>query len=110
VTPPPNPPLVELAAIVGEENARHLVRTFLRDFPAALNELAGAERKTRHRLIHSMKSSARVVGAVDFSQKLAGLEARLADMSLPDLTSAEIQSLVADFGPIAGPLREFVGA
>ncbi|MEO6244086.1 MAG: hypothetical protein ABIQ12_01515 [Opitutaceae bacterium] len=109
VTPPPNPSLLELAAVVGEDNARNLVRTFLRDFPSALGALPLAERKTQHRLIHSMKSSTRVVGASDFSQKLAGLEAKLAEASLPDLTSAEIQHLVVEFEAIATPLREFVG-
>ena len=108
VKPPPNPSLRELAAVIGEENTRNLVRTFLREFPASIKELPLVERKHQHRLIHSMKSSTRVVGAQDFSARLAQLEAKLAEPALPDLSPPEIQQLTSEFETIAGPLRDFV--
>ncbi len=108
VTPPPNPSLRELAAVIGEENTRNLVRTFLREFPASLKELTLVDRKHQHRLIHSMKSSTRVVGAHDFSAKLAQLEENLAEPALPNLSPPELQQLTGEFENVAGPLRDFV--
>ena len=108
VTPPPNSSLRELAAVIGEENTRNLVRTFLREFPASLKELSLVERRQQHRLIHSMKSSTNVIGAHDFSARLAQLEEKLADPALPDLSPPEIQQLAGEFETVVGPLRDFV--
>lgn len=108
VTPPPNPSLAELAEVVGEENVRHLVRTFLREFPVTLRAMGTDDRRNQHRLAHSMKSSAQVVGALDLSQRLAALEQRLADPATPDLTPADINPITGEFETIAGPLRDFV--
>ena len=110
MTPPPNPSLAELATVVGEDNVRNLVRTFLREFPASLQLAADSDRKQRHRLVHSMKSSARVVGAHGLSARLATLEERLADATAPELAPPEIEEVAAEFETIARPLRAFVGA
>ena len=107
---PPNPSLAELATVVGAENARKLVRTFLRDFPVSLSQLSGGERTNRHRLVHSMRGSSSVVGALGLSARLAELEARLADDALPDLTALEIDRIAAEFETNARPLREFAEA
>jgi HPt (histidine-containing phosphotransfer) domain-containing protein len=97
-----------MSEAVGEENVRQLVRTFLRDFPASVSQLSGGERRNRHRLVHSMKGSSRVVGAHALSQRLAEIEERLAEAAAPDLTPQEIDRIAAEFEAVARPLRAFV--
>jgi HPt (histidine-containing phosphotransfer) domain-containing protein len=109
-TPPPNEALAELAMVLGEDNVRTLVRTFLRDFPGSLQLLSDTERKERHRAAHSMKSNSRLMGAMALSQRMAELEARLEPSDGADVTPADLAAIRADFETIAGPLRAFVGA
>ena len=47
LSPPPNDALAELAAVLGTDNVRALVRTFLREFPASFEQLRGGERLAR---------------------------------------------------------------
>ena len=109
--PPPNDELADLAAVLGEDNVRTLVRTFLRDFPVSLAELGGpGERKNRHRIAHSMKSNARLMGAHALSQRMAGLETRLEQPGGGDITPDDLVLIASDYEAIAGPLRSFVGA
>lgn len=108
--PPPTHELVELSEVLGEDNVRTLVRTFLRDFPVSLAELGGGERKNRHRVAHSMKSNARLMGAHDLSKRMAALEARLESDSGPDVTADDLTLISRDYELISGPLRAFVGA
>ena len=84
--PPPNPSLAELASVLGEDNVRTLVRTFLRDFPAALGELDRGERTTRHRIVHNLRTNSRLMGAQRLSQRMAELEERLSDQAGGDVT------------------------
>jgi HPt (histidine-containing phosphotransfer) domain-containing protein len=107
--PPPTEALAELAAVLGDDNVRTLVRTFLRDFPVSLQELHGGERKNRHRVAHSMKSNSRLMGAYDLSSRMAALEARLEGETGDDITPEDLAGIAADFETIAGPLRAFVG-
>lgn len=109
-TPPPNDSLAELAAVLGDENVRTLVRTYLREFPLSLQQLGGGDRPTRHRLAHSMKSNSRLVGALLLSQRMAALELRLADAQGPDVTPEDLTAITADFEAAVVPLRAFVGA
>ena len=109
-TPPPNEALAELAAVLGEDNVRTLVRTFLRDFPASMRMLSDLERKERHRAAHSMKSNSRLMGAMALSQRMAELEARLESTDGADVTPADLAAISAEFETVAGPLRAFVGA
>ncbi len=108
--PPPNESLAELAAVLGDDNVRTLVRTFLRDFPQSLRDLEGGDRKNRHRIAHSMKSNSRLMGGIDLSDRMAALEARLDQPSGQDVTPEDLAAIAADFDAIAGPLRAFVGA
>ncbi len=109
--PPPTDELAELAAVLGEDNVRTLVRTFLRDFPVSLAELAGpGERKNRHRIAHSMKSNSRLMGAHDLSHRMAGLETRLESADGADVNPDDLTLIARDYELIAGPLRAFVGA
>lgn len=107
--PPPNDALAELAAVLGDDNVRGLVRTFLRDFPAAMSELKGGERKNRHRIAHSMKSNSRLMGALDLSSRMAALETRLEKEDGADVTPEDLTAIAAEFDAIAAPLRAFVG-
>jgi HPt (histidine-containing phosphotransfer) domain-containing protein len=109
--PPPNDELAELASVLGEDNVRTLVRTFLRDFPASFAELSGpGERKNRHRISHSMKSNSRLMGAHALSQRMAHLEHRLEEPNGGDITPDDLRLIMSDFEAVAGPLRAFVGA
>jgi len=107
--PPPTESLAELAAVLGDDNVRTLVRTFLRDFPASLQELSGGERKNRHRVAHSMKSNSRLMGANALSERMAELESRLEKEGGQDVTPADLAAIASEFEEIAGPLRAFVG-
>lgn len=106
---PPNDELAELAAVLGDDNVRTLVRTFLREFPTSMEGLSGGDRRNRHRLAHSMKSNARLVGAHQLSQRMAALEARLGSADGPDVAPDDLMEISAEFAAIAGPLRAFVG-
>ncbi len=107
--PPPTPELSELAAVLGEENVQTLVRTFLRDFPISFQELGGGDRKNRHRLAHSMKSNARLMGAHALSQRMAELENRLSIENGEDITPQDLTAINREYEEAAGPLRMFVG-
>ena len=107
-SPPPNDALAELAAVLGADNVRTLVRTFLRDFPVSFQELRKGDRQNRHRLAHSMKSNSRLMGALSLSKHMAELEARLAEENGADLTPADLQRISDEFEVIAATLRKFV--
>jgi HPt (histidine-containing phosphotransfer) domain-containing protein len=108
-TPPPSNALVELAAVIGEDNVRTLVRTFLREFPTALKNLGRGERKDRHRVAHGMKSNSRLMGALELSQRMAAIELRLAAPDGADVSPEELASIAAEYEIIAAPLRTFAG-
>ena len=107
-TPPPNESLAELAASLGVDNVRTLVRTFLREFPNSFAELSGGERHNRHRIAPSMKSNSRLVGAHALSRRMAEIEARLSEENDRDVTPDDLTQISAEFEAIAGPLRKFV--
>ena len=108
--PPPNEALADLASVLGDDNVRTLVRTFLRDFPPSFQELNGGDRANRHRIAHSIKSNARLMGAISLSDRMAELEKRLEGPAGDDITPADLRAINAEFEEIAGPLRAFVGA
>ena len=107
-TPPPNGALIDLAAVIGEDNVRTLVRTFLREFPISLQNLGQGERSDRHRIAHSMKSSSRLMGAHDLSQRLAALEGRLAAAAGGDVTKEDLAAIAVEFEALADPMSAFV--
>lgn len=108
-TPPPSSALVELANVIGEDNVRTLVRTFLREFPLALKNLGSGERKDRHRVAHGMKSNSRLMGALPLSQRMAEIEGRLSTPDGADVTREELAAIAREYEEIAAPLRKFVG-
>lgn len=106
---PPNRALAELAAVLGDESVRTLVRTFLRDFPKSFQGLGGGERKDRHRIAHSLKSNSRLIGAYELSSQMMDLEDRLSRADGADVGPQDLAAIGAQFDALAGPLREFVG-
>ena len=106
----PNSDLADLVAVLGLDNVRMLVRTFLREYPVLLQKLEGGDRSTQHRLVHSLKSNARVIGARELSAEMAAIEARIGGAGGPDLTAAEIARIRASFDAAAAPLRVFAGS
>lgn len=106
--PPPNDALAELSSVLGEDNVRTLVRTFLRDFPVSLRDLGGGDRKQRHRIAHSMKSNSRLMGANELSQRMADLETRL-ETGGEDVNATDLAAISAQYEAIAPPLRSFAG-
>lgn len=107
--PPPNRDLAELAALLGSDNVRQLVRTFLREYPTLIAQLAGGDRKTQHRITHSLKSNARVIGAHSLSAHMAQLEERLSRADGVDLAPAEVAVIRTLFDDAAAKLRDFAG-
>jgi len=107
--PPPNAALAELAAVLGEDNVRTLVGTFLREFPGSLAQLSGGDRAHRHRIAHSMKSNSRLMGAMALSQRAAELEKRLDPAGTGDIAPEDLAALGREFETVAAPLRAFVG-
>jgi HPt (histidine-containing phosphotransfer) domain-containing protein len=107
--PPPNPTLAELAAVLGEDQAREVVRTFLKNFPPLLQELRLGDRERGRRAAHSLKSSARQMGALALSQRMTALEERLARPG-ETIAVTDLAEVARDFSAAAGPLRLFAGA
>lgn len=107
--PPPTAALAELSTVLGEENVRTLVRTFLREFPLSFAQLNSDARQTRHRIAHSMKSNSRLMGALSLSQRMAEIEARLAEDDAGDVTPQDLAFIAAEFEALAPELRRFVG-
>jgi len=104
----PNPAVAELIAVLGEAQAREVARTFLASFPPLLHELTLGDRERGRRAAHSLKSSARQLGALALSQRMAAIEERLAR---PDGTLAvtDLAAIARDFSASAKPLRAFAG-
>lgn len=104
---PPNRAIADLVDLLGVADARELVRTYLHEFDTIIRQLATGDRQKQHRLTHSLKSSARHMGAMHLSQRLATLEARL---QLPDgtLTPDDLMAVTEEFERSAGPLRNFL--
>ncbi len=107
--PPPNDALAGLAAVLGDENVRKLVGTFLRDFPVSFQAMATGDRKNQHRIAHSLKSNSRLVGALELSNRMAALELRLANEDGAVLNAEDLAAITRDFESIVGPLRRFAG-
>ena len=104
--PPPNSAIEELAASLGEESARELAEMFLTSFDGVVRDLNSANREERKRAAHSLKSSARIVGASALAGRMAELEARLTNTT-DDVTPGDISATLDDFERAAVQLRAY---
>jgi hypothetical protein len=105
---PPNDAISELAAVLGDEATREVVRLFLDDFPASIGRLEKGEREEQVMVAHGLKSSALHMGALGLSRRMAELELRLGKPG-ETISEAELAGARADFGAIAPRLREYAG-
>jgi hypothetical protein len=107
--PPPNSAVRELAAVLGEEATREVVRLFLDDFPVSIRKLGAGSREEQVMIAHGLKSSALHMGAMELSRRMAELESRL-DTPGETISKAELAGAIADFGAVAPVLRQYAGA
>lgn len=84
-----------------------LIETFLREYPRLIEQLEKGDRTTRHRIAHSLKSNARVVGARALSQQMADYEEQLSSESKPDLDASDIALIKFEFESTARSLRQY---
>jgi len=104
--PPPNSAIAELASALGEDSARELAEMFLTSFEKVLRDLNTGDREERKRAAHSLKSSARIVGAGTLSNRMAELESRLTNTA-GDVTPEDLTATIEEFERIAIPLRAY---
>jgi HPt (histidine-containing phosphotransfer) domain-containing protein len=107
--PPPNSAISELAAVLGDEATREVVRLFLSEFPGSIRTLGKGSREEQVRVAHGLKSSALHMGAKLLSERMAGIEARL-DTPGETISGADLAGAIAEFGAIAPLLRKYAGA
>ena len=107
-TPPPTEALAELISVIGEDDTKDLIRTFLSDFPPMIRTLSAGEIETKRRTVHSLKSTARHMGALALSRRMALFETKLSQIDA-DLSSADITLIVEEFEKAAVPLRAYLG-
>jgi HPt (histidine-containing phosphotransfer) domain-containing protein len=106
---PPNDAVAELVEAMGRESVHTLVRTFLREFPKSIQELANADRKNGRRLAHRMKGESRMMGATNLSKRMLEIQERLTPETGAEFTPADLAAIKADFEEIAAELRKYVG-
>lgn len=107
---PPNEAIAELVAAMGEENARKLIRTFLKDFPTSMQDLAVADRQNGRRIAHRMKGESRMMGAADLSRRMLEIQERLTPETGAPITPADLAAIAAEFETTSGKLRAYVEA
>ena len=106
--PAPNEALVELVGILGEDDTKDLVRSFLHDFSPSIRRITMGDKDSQRRTVHSLKSTARHMGCLALSRKMAMYETRMMDAGA-ELTTDDIIAIVEEFEKAAPPLRAFVG-
>lgn len=104
---PSNPDLTELVNLLGHDSVRLLVRTFLREYPLQIQELKDGDRAVQHRVAHSLKSNARLVGAHALSARMLAYENLLSRDGARRLTAEEIAEIAIEFARVAEPLRTY---
>lgn len=111
-TPPPTPPnlaLAQLMDVLGPEDTRNLVRTYLQEFDGLIRTMAGGDRTAQHRAAHALKSSSRHMGLMTLAGRLQAMEAKLLQ---PDgqVTAQDLAAVTEEFNRAGQALRTFAGA
>ena len=78
---PPNDSIAQLIDILGLEDTRDLVRTYLQEYDGIIRVLTEGNREVQHRAAHSLKSSSFLMGLESLASYLAELELRLTQSS-----------------------------
>lgn len=78
---PPNDSIAQLIDILGLEDTRDLVRTYLQEYDGIIRVLSEGNREVQHRAAHSLKSSSSLMGLESLASYLAELELRLTQSS-----------------------------
>lgn len=111
--PPPTPELAQLFSILGDADSRELARVFLRNTPQLLVDLdtiaSSTEEPSPAQLAaHSLKSTARLVGATALASHAAALELYLATpASAP--TPQALESIRAEAARAHALIAPFAG-
>lgn len=108
---PPTPELAELAELLGPADARELTRTFLHDTPRLIADLADASDTpsgppVQQIAAHSLKSTARLVGANVLAALAGNLETRMAAGG-PSPSVTEILAINDEYERVSGILSRF---
>lgn len=106
-SPPPNDTLLQLVELLGEDNTRDLVRTFLREYDGLIRAISTADPPGQHRAVHSLKSSSRHMGLMALGRRLETLELRVLTPG-GAVTAADLATLHHEFEQQAPSLRQFV--
>ncbi|MGA2015503.1 MAG: Hpt domain-containing protein [Opitutaceae bacterium] len=106
--PPPNLALQDLAALVGDDAAREIVRLFLSTFPEAVRSLSTGTRQEQMRIAHGLRSSALHMGAGRLSELITRIEDKLAHPGVA-LAQGDLADAVGEFEALAGELRKYAG-
>ena len=106
---PPNEALRDLAALLGDEATREIVRLFLNNFPESIQSLSRCSRVEQMRITHGLKSSALHMGAASLSARMKAMEEKLGTPG-ESIGPEELGEAVADFEAFAADLRSYAGA
>ncbi len=117
VIPPPTPELAEIAEIIGSGDAREIARSFLSDAPRLIADLSNSAPASPDAgtlplcqiAAHSLKSTARLVGAHPLATLAGALELRLLAGG-PNPTAAEIAAIQTEFVRLSSGFGRFSGS
>ncbi|HEY5228604.1 MAG TPA: Hpt domain-containing protein [Opitutaceae bacterium] len=101
---PPNDSVEALAAVLGEDSAKEIVRLYLSSFPETLRALIDGSREDQLRLVHGVKSSSLHMGATELSERLALIEGRLIKGD-ETLTQDDLAAIEAGYNAVEPALR-----
>lgn len=104
---PPNPAIAELLDVLGDDDTRDLIRTYLQEFSGLIRTMATDDRTAQHRAVHSLKSSSLHMGLTALSRRLQTLEASLL---LPEgsLHATDLAAITEEFERGVAPLRAYL--
>lgn len=103
---PPNEAIAQLIDMLGMDDTRDLVRTFLKEYDGLIRAMTVEDRQLQHRAVHSLKSSCRHMGLIMLMRKLAALETRVL-LPTGRVTLEDIAALNSEFERQLPPLRNF---
>jgi len=106
---PPNEALRDLAALLGDDATREIVRLFLSNFPESIQSLPRISRLDQIRITHGLKSSALHMGAAGLSARMKAMEERLGRPG-ESIRPEELGEAAAEFEAFAADLRSYAGA